>query len=125
MLCSVCSNISIDDLIPTPVLLQSGVVSGARHHASYGELENASINGCELCRIIESSSSKSTIQQAKIKRMRKFPVHLKMLLQGNQSPEYQGGTKLLVACGGDIIANFESYVVRGKTKWLIRRLVMF
>jgi hypothetical protein len=56
------------------------------------------------------------MQQAKIKRIRKFPVQLKMLLQGNQSSEYQGGTKLLVACGGDIIANFESYVVRGKTK---------
>jgi hypothetical protein len=125
MLCSVCSNINIDDLIPTPVLLQSGVVSGARHHTSYKDLENASRNGCELCRIIEDSSSKSTVQQAKIKRMRKFPVHLKMLLQGNQSPEYQGGTKLLVACGGDIIANFESYVARGKTKWLMRLLVLF
>jgi hypothetical protein len=116
MLCNVCSNVNIDDLIPTPLLLQSGVVSGARHHASYEDLENASRNGCELCKIIESSSSNSIIQQAKIKRMRKFPVHLKMLLQGNQSPEYQGGTKLLVACGGDIIANFESYVVRGKIK---------
>ena len=116
MLCSVCSNINVDELIPTLALLSAGVISGTSYHASYEDLEHASRSGCELCNTIESSFPKSGIQQAKIKRMRKFPMHLKMLLRGNQSTDYQGGTKLLIACGGDIIATFEAYVARGRTK---------
>lgn len=116
MLCSVCSNVNVDELIPATSLLQSGVVSGTAHHPSYEELENAATNGCSLCRIIDSSLIRLGKQSAKIKRVGRFPVQLKMLLQGNANPGYQGGTKLLVTCGGQIIANFEAYVPRGRTK---------
>lgn len=116
MLCSVCSSIDVDELIPSPAILQEGVVSGTGHHASYKDLENAARNGCDLCMIIESSSVSSVRQSAKFKRGRQFPVQLKLLLQGNANPGYQGGSRLLVACGGEIIANFEAYVPRGRTK---------
>jgi hypothetical protein len=117
MLCSICSNIDVDELIPSPSLLRDGIISGTQHHDTYQDLENAARNGCELCKTIESSLPKTTIQQAKIKRMRKFSIHLKMVLQGNQIAEYQGGTKLLVSCSGDVIANFEAYVARGRMTW--------
>lgn len=115
MLCSVCTNINVDELIPAPALLQAGVISGTAHHASYEDLEDAAKNGCFLCKNIDSSSARVGKQSAKINEMRKFPVQLKMLLQGNANPGYQGGTKLLVSCGGGIIASFEAYVPRGRT----------
>jgi hypothetical protein len=124
MLCSACSNINVDELIPSPSLLQAGFVSGTGHHARYVDLEAAARSGCELCRIIESSSSNSAIQLARVKRVRKFPVQLKMLLQGNQSPGYRGGTKLLVTCGGEILAKFEAYVARGRNKWIIAHMAL-
>jgi hypothetical protein len=116
MLCNVCSNINVDELIPAPALFRAGVVSGTGHHARYEDVENAAKNGCLLCKIIDGSLTRLSKQQAKINRMRKFPVKLKMLLHGNQNPGYQGGTKLFVTCGGEIIANFEAYAPRGRTK---------
>jgi hypothetical protein len=124
MLCSACSNIDVDELIPEPVLLQAGVMSGTGHHASYEDLEDAAKNGCVLCKIVHSSSIRSGKQSAKFNRARKFPVRLKMLLQGNANPGYQGGTKFLFACGGEIIANFEVYIFQGRVKWLMSRVIL-
>jgi hypothetical protein len=124
MLCGVCSNINVDELIPVPALLQAGVISGTAHHVSYEDLEKAAENGCILCKIIDSSPTRLGKNPSKTSRMRKFQVQLKMLLQGSQNPGYQGGTKLLVACGGDIIARFEAYVLRGRTDWLMSRSIL-
>lgn len=124
MLCSVCGNINVDDLIPAPALLQSGVISGTTHHASYEDLEDAAKNGCVLCKTIHGSSTGSGKQPAKINRMRKFPVQLKLLLQGNANPGYQGGTRLVVSCGGGIIASFEAYVPRGRTNGFMSCLIL-
>lgn len=117
MLCSICRSINIDELIPPPGHLDSGVISGTLHHASFGDLMNAGKNGCKLCEIIQGSSSQSVAQLARRERMRNFPVQLKMLLQGRENPGYEGGSKLLVACGGAIIANFEVYISRGMNRY--------
>jgi len=124
MLCSVCSNINVDELIPVPALLQAGVISGTAHHVSYEDLKKAAENGCVLCKTIDSSPIRIRKNRAKTSKMREFPVQLKMLLHGNQNPGYQGGMKLLVACGGDIIANFETYVPRGRNNWLMSRSIL-
>jgi hypothetical protein len=46
-------------------------VSGTRHHARYEDLENAAKNGCNLCKIADSSLTRLSKQQAKINRIRK------------------------------------------------------
>jgi len=120
MLCDVCSNIDVDELIPAPAILETGILSGARHHSSYQDLVNAAKDGCKLCKTIEDISKKLVKQPTKLSRMHKLPVQLKMRLQGHANPEYQGGSMLWVTCGGGIIANFEVYILRGTTTLLIR-----
>jgi hypothetical protein len=107
MLCDICSNINIDELIP---LGQSDRHSGTHHHASYQALENAAKAGCELCRVIEIIS---TIEPAMLNRIRQLPVRLKMRLHSSASSFYQGGSRLMVSCGATIIAQVEAYVPRG------------
>ena len=110
MLCNVCSNINVDELIPPQ---ESDILSGTRQHATYQALEDAAKAGCDLCKAIEALAVDMVTQPARLNRMRKLAVQLKMRLPGGASSEYQGGSKLMVSCGATIIAQMEVYVPRG------------
>jgi hypothetical protein len=110
MLCNICSNINVDELIPPR---ESDVLSGTRQHGTYHALEAAAKAGCDLCKAIETIAVNMVNQPARLNRIRQLPVQLKMRLQGSTRPQYQGGSKLMVSCGATIIAQMEIYVLRG------------
>ena len=110
VLCNICSNINVDELIPAR---KSDNLSGTTQHASYEALENAAKAGCDLCKIIETIAVDTATGLARLNRIRRLAVQLKMRLQGSASPQYQGGSRLLVSCGATPIAQMEVYVPRG------------
>ncbi len=112
MLCEICSNIDVDALIPIPAILESGIFSGTRHHSSLERLGAASKAGCDLCKTIETLAVEQ-VQNARLNRLRQLPVWLKMRMQGADSPDYQGASRLLVSVGAMIIAELEAYIPRG------------
>lgn len=119
MLCKVCQKINIDELIPPEHILESGIFSGTKHHASFAELESAAKTGCELCKAIGRCANDLIKQPVLLKRLSPHPIELKLRLKGHANPGYQGGSKLWASCQGKIIAHLEAYVHRGIPSSLI------
>jgi len=113
MLCDTCRNINFDELIPAPE-----VFSGTRHHASFKDLQEAARAGCELCEAVVNLAGDLDVQSAIRDRLRQVPINLKLGLQDRGKPQYQGASKLMVACGATIIARLEVYIPRGRPTWL-------
>jgi hypothetical protein len=119
MLCEICKTINVDELIPSEDILETGIFSGTKHHASFVELEYAAKTGCELCKAIERCAHDLIKQPVLLKRLSTHPIELKLRLKGHANPGYQGGSKLWASCQGKIIAQLEAYVSRGITFSLI------
>lgn len=113
MLCEICQTINVDELIPPEDVLETGIFSGTKHHASFAELESAAEGGCDLCKAIQACATALIKQPALLRRLSPHPVELKLRLKGHANPGYQGGSKLWASCQGKIIAQLEVYVPRG------------
>jgi hypothetical protein len=122
MLCEICEKINVDELIPPEEILQTGIFSGTKHHASFTDLESAAKAGCDLCSAIEKCAHNLIKQPILLKRLSPHSIDLKLRLKGHANLGYQGGSKLWASCRGMIVAQLEAYVPRGiATTSLIER----